>query len=281
MNEPIVDAHVHFWDPAVLEYPWLESLPDLRRAFLPADYDRWAADVQVGKIVFVEGNPRPDQNLAEVEFVRRLAARDPRIGGIVAYVDLLDAERRARTLDALGEIPLVKGIRHNIQGNAAGFCLQPAFVEGVREVGRRGWGFDLCATHDQLADVVALARQTPGTRLVLDHCGKPGIRAALRDPWAAHIRELAALPNVWCKLSGLMTEADPAVWTEADLLPYAEHVVESFGTGRIIYGSDWPVATLAARSPAWYPLTRSISERWSDAERCRLYWENAHRFYNL
>jgi L-fuconolactonase len=277
----VVDAHVHFWDPAGLEYPWLENVPELRRAFVPRDYAAWSADVPVRKIVFVECNPRPDQALAEVEFVQRLSTLDPRIAGIVAYLDLLDVERRAHSLDALGDLPLVKGVRHNIQGNPAGFCLQPAFVAGVREVGARGLTFDLCAEHNQLAEVVALARQTAETRLVLDHCGKPGIRAGLREPWETHIRELAALPHVWCKLSGLMTEADPEGWSDEEVRPYAAQVVRHFGVERVIYGSDWPVATLAARSRRWYPLIRSFTESWGEAERRAFFWGNAHRFYHL
>lgn len=278
MRQPVLDSHVHFWDTARLEYPWLEDHPPLRRSFLPADYWRAMEGVPIEGIIFVEGNPRPEQSLDEVRLIEELARTEPRLEGIVAYVDLLGSGLSA-TLDELARRPLVRGVRHNIQGNPPGFARQTAFVEGVREAGRRGLTFDLCATHDQLPDVIALARRTEGTRLVLDHCGKPAILEGRLEPWAAQIRELALLPHVWCKISGLLTEADPESWRPEDVLPYAEHVVDCFTTERVMYGSDWPVMTLANRSSEWYALTLSLTTGWSDEERQRFYSRNARDFY--
>jgi L-fuconolactonase len=237
--------------------------------------------VPVEGIIFVEANTRADLTLDEVSLVEELAIADPRIAGIVAYANLLDPRGLARTLDDLSQRPLVRGIRHNIQGNPPGFALQPQFVAGVREAGRRGLTFDLCATHDQLPDVIALAQQVEGTRMVLDHCGKPPIREKGWDPWAAQIRELAAFQHVWCKVSGLLTEADPGSWRRDEVLSYAEHVVSCFGTERVMYGSDWPVLTLANRSSEWYSLTQGLTAEWNDEERRRFYNESARRFYNL
>jgi L-fuconolactonase len=237
------------------------------------------AGVPLESIVFVEANPRPDLALAEVEFVGELAAAEPRIEGIVAFADLLGDRGVEAAFDALVERPLVRGVRHNIQGNPPGFALQPRFVTGVREAGRRGFTFDLCATHAQLHEV-DLAREAEGSPLVLDHCGKPGIRDGLWEPWASNIRQLAALPNVWCKISGLLTEADRA-WRPRDIVRYAEHVVSCFGTDRIIYGSDWPVLTLTDRSTEWYAVTRLLTAGWSADERQRFYRDNARRFYGL
>lgn len=280
MTQPVVDSHVHFWNTDRLEYPWLEAHPPLRRTLLPADYAEEMKGVPIEGIVFVEGNPRPDQALDEVRLIEELALADPRIEGIVAYVDLLDSSRLPATLDDLSQRPLVRGVRHNIQGNPSGFALQPAFVDGVLEAGRRDLTFDLCATHDQLSDVIALAKQTDGTRLVLDHCGKPAIRAGGWEPWASHICELASLPHVWCKISGLLTEADPTAWRPGDILPYAEHVATCFGAERVMYGSDWPVLTLADRASEWYSLTLDLTAEWTDDERQRFYSDNARSFYN-
>ncbi|HEY8485689.1 MAG TPA: amidohydrolase [Longimicrobiales bacterium] len=277
----IVDAHVHFWNPGLLAYPWLDGIPKLRRPFLPADFASSTGDAPVEKIVFVECNCAPGDNLREVEHVARLAEAEPRIAGLVAYVDLTDAAGLDRTLDALSDYPLVKGIRHNIQGEPAGFCLQPAFVEGVRKVGRRGFTFDLCVTHDQLPEVVRLVELCPDTRFVLDHCGKPAIRQGLLEPWKGEIARLAARGHVWCKLSGLLTEADVERWREEDLVPYAEHVVEQFGIDRVLYGSDWPVLTLAGQYADWYGFTRRLTAGWSESERRRFYYENAVHFYGL
>lgn len=262
----ILDSHVHFWDPASLSYPWLDDLPSLRRAFGPAEYVEAANGVPVEGVLFVEANPHPSQGAAEARRVERLAAEYPWIAGIVAFVDLTrDPGATAAALDELGGIPLVRGIRHNIQGNPAGFCLQPGYVEGVREVGRRGLVFDLCATHDQLPEVIELVDRVPNTRFVLDHCAKPGIRDALLDPWRADLARLAERERVRCKISGLLTEAGERA-SKAELLPYVNHVVESFGTGRVMYGSDWPVLTLAGSQSGWYDFTRSFTTGWSEDE---------------
>jgi L-fuconolactonase len=281
MSQPVLDAHVHFWDPTRLEYSWLDELPALRRPFLPGDYERAMNDVPVEGLIFVEANTRVDRTMDEVLFVEGLAKAHPRIQGMVVFANLLDRHGLAQTLDALEHRPLVRGVRHNIQGNPAGFALSPQFVAGVREVGRRGLTFDLCATHDQLPDLIALAQRVEETRMVLDHCGKPGIRGAAWDPWAAQIRELAGQQHVWCKVSGLLTEANMESWRRDEIIPYADHVVECFGTDRVMYGSDWPVLTLTNQSSEWYSLTLDLTARWSDADRQRFYRDNARRFYNL
>ena len=276
----VVDAHVHFWQPAELDYPWLADLPLLQRAFLPRDHAAACGAAPIEKLVFVEGNCRPDQALEEARFVEALAAEDRRIAGIVAFVDLTEARTAGRALDALADVPLVRGIRHNIQGHPRGFCLQPAFVAGVREAGRRGLSFDLCITHDQLEDAIELARGCPDTRLVLDHCGKPPIAAGVLDPWRAHIETLAALDHVMCKLSGLLTEAGARRGDE-DLAPYAGHVAQSFGAGRLMYGSDWPVLTLAGTYDDWFGFTERFTAGWSAAGSRAFYRDNATRCYRL
>ena len=282
----IIDTHVHFWDPAALHYPWLEEIPSLDRSFLPADYRGAAGTIPISKMVFVEANCRPEETQAEVALIEGLAEAEPRIAGLVAFANVAQGlgaggSGLGYTLDGLCRSPLVKGIRQNIQGKPAGFCLQPAFVDGVREVGRRALTFDLCATHDQLGDVAELVRQCPGTSFVLDHCGKPAIRDQRTEPWRGHIAALAAQDNVSCKLSGLLTEAAPEGWSDDDLLPYAAWVVEAFGGERVMYGSDWPVLTLAGGYCDWYGFTERFTAGWSPAARARFYEGNAARVYGL
>jgi len=278
----VVDAHVHFWDPGELHYPWLEGRTGLDRAFLPPAYSTAAAEIPITQVVVVEGNCRPEEARREVEFVERLAAAEPHIAGIVAFVDLGDPNARDRSFDALASSHKVKGVRQNIQGHSPGFCRRRAFVEGVRQVGRRGLTFDLCATHDQLPEVTGLVRECPDTRFVLDHCGKPAIRnrGGGRKPWSADVARLAAYENVSCKLSGLLTEAAER-WCEEDLVPYATKVVECFGTERVIYGSDWPVLTLAGSYRDWYGFTDRFTAGWTEAERSRFFRDNAVRIYGL
>lgn len=277
---PVLDAHVHFWDPAELHCPWLADVPELDRAFGPADYGAAAGWRAADRLVFVEANCRRSDNVREAARIARLAAAEPRIAGIVAYADLTDPAMLPASLDALQRVEGVRGIRHNIQGEPPGFCVSQAFVDGVREVGRRGLTFDLCATHDQLGEVVTLARRCPDTRLVLDHCGKPAIAAASLEPWRTRISALAECGNAWCKVSGLPSEAGRD-WTDADLAPYAGHVIERFGDERVMFGSDWPVLTLAGTYADWHGFTRRVTADWSGEARGRFYHDNAAGFYGL
>src|SRR5437867_74098 len=203
MSGPIADAHVHFWDPRTLHYPWLGGLHALQRPFLPPDYTAATGDLSVEKMVVVECNCLATETQREVELFDRLGQTDCRLGGIVAFVDLTDVATRSSTLDCLTTHGRVKGVRQNIQGQPAGFALQPSCVGGVQEVG------------------------------------------------------------------------------DADLIPYAEHVVEQFGTSRILYGSDWPVLTLAGEYTSWFEFTARFTDAWSTDERRRFYYENAVRVYRL
>src|SRR5947207_6408992 len=211
---PIVDAHVHFWDLGTLHYPWLTAHPRLERSFLPADYTAAVGALPVERCVIVECNCLPTEGIREVEWFERLGHVDPRVAGVVAFADLTDRMTLEATLDCLTSTSIVKGIRQNIQGQPGGFALQSTFVHGVRQIGRRGLSFDLCVTHDQLGEAIALVRQCPETRFVLDHCGKPAIRSGAREPWRADVARLAAHEHVCCKISGLLTEADVAHWRE-------------------------------------------------------------------
>jgi len=275
----IVDAHVHFWDPARLRYAWLNDLPPLRRPFTPAEYFATVGD-RVDRVVFVEANCDAARSRDEVAFVERLAADDDRIAAIVAYADMADPHLGC-TLDDFAQRSLVRGVRQNIQGNPAGFCLRPEFIAGVREVGRRGFTFDICVTHVQLGDALALVQSCPDVRFVLDHGGKPRIGDAMLQSWSDHLSRLAECPNVSCKLSGLLTEADESHRTRDALLPFAKRIAECFGAERLMFGSDWPVVTTAGGFDAWLTLVDEIASAWSPAERERFYSGTAAAVYGL
>lgn len=278
---PVTDAHAHFWSPSRFDYPWIEDSSPFARDFLPDDYRRASEGVTVERIVFVECDCDPGQSVAEAEWVRGLSRTDSRIRGIVAHAELTDAERLDGVLDALAANPLVRGVRHNIQGRPAGFCLQASFVEGVRKAWGRGLHFELCITHDQMDDAIGLVRQCPGVRFMLDHCGKPAIRAGLTEPWASRMHALAQHPEVYCKVSGLVTEADWTAWTEDQLLGYMATAAAAFGPGRIVYGSDWPVSTVAGGYRAWHAVAERFAADWDDARRRDFFHDNAGRFYRL
>jgi L-fuconolactonase len=276
----VVDSHVHFWDPAVLQYPWLDEVPGLQRAFLPRDLDALTARTVDG-VVFVEANTVGADSMREVEFVEYLAGDERRIIGIVAYVDMLDEAGRSATLEALAARDGVVGVRHNIQGHAAGYCLQPAFVSGVRSATEHGFAFDLCVTEEQLSDATQLVQLCPETRFVLDHCGKPAIRADDMEEWVADLASLAECANVVCKVSGLLSEAREEQRTIDALRPYLDHVHGCFGAGRMLYGSDWPVLTLAGGTASWRGIVDEFTAAFVDEDRDGFYAGNAMRTYGL
>lgn len=272
----VVDAHLHFWDPGKLRYPWLDGVPELRRPFFPRDYPG-----EADAVVFVEANPAPGTSADEIAFVERLAANEPRIAGIVAYVDLVDEAQHGAALDHLSTVPRVIGVRHNIQGTPKGTCLDARFVRGVQAVGARGYVFDLCPTADQLGDVAALIDRCPETRLVLDHCGKPAVRNDAFDDWARDIERIASFGNVSCKLSGILTEARADQRNASTLAPYVSHLTQCFGATRLLYGSNWPVSTLSGELSLWRSIVDELTSSWTHADRQLLFAGNAIRMYRL
>lgn len=273
-----IDAHMHFWDRALMPYTWLHEVPSIWHRHDPATLHAEAGAEVPEKIVFVEAGAPP---LAEVAWVETLAAAEPRIAGIVAKIDI---DAGARTTAAIAELrrhPLVRGVRHHFEHAAADYCARPEFVAGVRELAAAGLSFDLCGKHPQLPAVIALVQSCPDTSFILDHAGKPGIRAGLLDPWRAQMDALAARPNVVCKLSGLVTEADHAAWTMEQLAPYVAHLLAAFGPGRLLFGGDWPVAKLACGYRRWLEIAREFTAHLGEAERAAVFHDNAARVYRL
>jgi L-fuconolactonase len=279
---PLIDTHVHLWEPGRLNYAWLAGVPALNRPHALAEFRRDCGGVAVVKWVFVQCECVPAQSQAEAEWVSGLAQRDPRLGGIVAQAPLEIGAAVAPALARLAALPLVKGVRRLLQAEADdAFCLRPDFVRGVQLLPQFGLSFDLCIFHRQLANVIQLVRRCPEVSFVLDHIGKPDIKAGRLDPWRTELRELAALPNVTCKLSGLVTEADWAAWTPADLQPYLDHVLACFGADRVMFGGDWPVSTQATDYPRWVATLDAALGGCSRDERHRIYVRNAERVYRV
>ena len=279
-NPGIVDAHVHFWDGARLPYPWLADVPAIAAPHTPDELVREPGAPLPEAIVFVESAVAPARALDEVVWVEALAAREPRIAAIVAQVAVDRGGETEAALAALARHALVRGVRHNLQDYAdPGHCLRPAFLDGVRAAGARGWTFDLCVRHAQLPACTALVRACPGTTFVLDHAGKPYVRGGVLDPWRQNIAALAGLPNVVCKLSGLVTEANPATWTPDALRPYVDHLLSCFGPGRLLFGSDWPVVNLAASYRRWLDAALELLAPLSAPERTAILSTNTKRVY--
>jgi len=279
LAQKIVDTHVHFWQPdGDLNYDWLKGTP-LDRPFLPADLHEQAGDLKIEKIVFLECGCPPEQGVKEIEWVHSL--NEPKIGGMVATAPLERGDEARPYLEKLAAFPLVKGIRRLIQSEPLGFSVQSDFVSAVQSLPEYGFSFDICIVHPQLDDVLNLVEQCPDVSFVLDHIGKPDIKAGLLDPWREKITKLADFPNVECKISGMVTEADHDNWTRDDLKPYIDHVIESFGIDRVMYGGDWGVSTLATTYTDWVETLNWATQTLSQADKDKLFYENGMRFYRI
>ncbi|HUX85587.1 MAG TPA: amidohydrolase family protein [Chloroflexota bacterium] len=280
---PIIDSHVHLWDPSRFRMVWLDGNAVLERPYTISDYRSQTAGLGVEGLVYVQVDVEPAYGLLEAEWIARVAREDSLVRGIVAWAPLEDGERARSYLSALRDLGTsIKGVRRLIQSEPdPNFCLRPDFVRAVQSLPEYGLSFDLCIQHLQLPSVTELVRRCPDTDFVLDHVAKPGIRDGLQDPWHEQIHALAALPNVACKISGMVTEADHQKWSIADLQPYVEHVWTSFGEDRVMFGSDWPVVLQAASYRRWVETLDSLLIGQSETARRKFWSENARRFYRL
>jgi predicted TIM-barrel fold metal-dependent hydrolase len=282
MGFEFTDSHVHFWDASLRPYPWLAGAPSIAAAHGPADLAREAAGSPPSRVVFVQADCDRDFALDEVKWVESIAGQAVPVAGIVAFAPMDAGAGTLSALRALVGRPLVRGVRHLIQGETdPGFCLSPAFVEGVRECGELGLSFDLCVRHPQLASVVELVQRCPATSFILDHAGKPDLRSNILESWKGHIGELAAFPNVSCKVSGLVTEAGTAALDPERFVPTIGHLLETFGSSRLLFGSDWPVVKLASPYTIWLQMAQSLLAHLPAPSRAAIFSGNAGRVYRL
>lgn len=277
---PIIDSHLHLWDPRRLSYPWLKGLP-LDRPFLPADFRAASDGVDIDALVFLECAAAPEQTFAEADAVLGWAEEEPRIAAMVCNAALERGDAVRGDLERLAATPKVRGIRRIYQDEPdPAFCLRPDFVTGVRALADYGLSFDLCLKHPQLPSTIGLVDACPNVPMVVDHIAKPGIAAGLMQPWADQLRELARREHLVCKLSGVATEA-AADWTPETLRPYMEVALEAFGPSRIMFGGDWPVATLAIGYRDWVALVDEVTADLSETERRQIFRDTARAFYRL
>lgn len=279
---PIVDAHLHLWDPHHFRMSWLDGNATLNQPFGLADYQSQTAGLPIEAMVYLQVDVEPPYALLEARWAAERANEDARLQAIIAWAPVEYGEQARAFLAELSAIdPRIKGVRRILQSEAVDFCLQPDFVRGVQLLPEYGLSFDICINHRQLANVIAMVRQCSETAFILDHIGKPDIKGRRLDPWRAEIDELAAFPNVVCKISGMVTEADHQNWTPADLAPYVEHVLAAFGEDRVLFGGDWPVATLASEYGRWVDTLDALTAHLTETARRKLWAENARRFYRL
>ena len=280
-NLPVIDAHVHLWDTERFAYPWLSNSPLLNQPHGLADYDAAREGQPVERMVFVECGRPVEANLEEAAWVAELAEADPRLAAIVANAPLEQGEAVAGQLERLAAVPGVRGVRRNLQMESPGFCVEPGFVEGVRQLARFELSFDVCVHAGQLEAVIDLAKRCENVRFILDHLGKPNIVDGEFEAWAAAIRRLSELDNVWAKVSGLVTEAEHGSSKAKQLRPYVLHAIECFGCDRLAFGGDWPVVRLAGGWRPWFDAAMQVIGRLSEAERRALLHDTAAGFYGI
>ena len=276
-----IDAHHHIWELGRRPHAWLDGvgMATIRRDFTLADLAPLTAAAGIDKTILVQVLP----SSAETAEFLALAGEPGPVAGVVGWADLTSG-RLPQALDTLRSGPggaYLVGIRHLVQGEQDPRWLgRPDVRRGLRAVADAGLVYDLLTLPHQLPAAIETARALPGLRFVLDHLSKPPIAAGELHSWAALVRELAALPNVSCKLSGMVTEAGPR-WTVAELRPYAEVVLEAFGPARVMFGSDWPVCLLTASYPDVTSAARELTAALTRQEQALVFGGTAARIYGL
>ena len=273
-----IDSHQHFWRYSPATHDWItDEMKVLKRDYLPPDLKQELDANEVAGCVAVQAA----QTEQETQFLLDQADAYPFVRGVVGWVDLQDAAVEER-LAHWARHPKFVGVRHIVQSEAdEHFLMRPAFLRGVRLLSKFDLTYDLLIQEDQLLVARSFVDELPTAKLVVDHLAKPKIAAHGLSPWQENIRALAERPNVYCKLSGMVTEADWHHWQPDDFAPYLDVVVEAFGTDRVMVGSDWPVCSLAAS----YTQVKEITDRYfasfTAAEQARVFGQNAIDFYQL
>ena len=276
-NPMRIDAHHHFWRYSPDEYGWIDdAMAAIRRDFLPPDLAPEIRAADIDAVVSVQARP----SVAETDFLLDHAAAHPWIAGVVGWLPLTDP-RIAAVLDEYAARPKLKGVREVLQAEPTSYMERADFNAGLAQLRAHLLTYDILIVHHQLPAAIALVDRHPNQTFVLDHIAKPPIRAGDIEPWATHLKELARRPNVFCKLSGVVTEADYRSWSYERILPYMEAALAAFTPRRMMFGSDWPVCRVAISYAAWVQTVERFTAGLSAEERDAVFCRNAVRAYNL
>ncbi|MBS1512598.1 MAG: amidohydrolase family protein [Bacteroidetes bacterium] len=272
-----IDSHQHFWQYHPERHSWInDEMAVIRKDFLPAQLQPVLQKNDIDGCVAVQA----DQTEMETDFLLQLQKETDFIKGVVGWVDLRAANIKER-LAHYKTFPAVKGFRHVLQAEAPEFMLQQNFLGGIAALKEFEFTYDILIFPHQLAAAVTLVHQFPQQRFVIDHIAKPYIKKGLIGEWKQAMRAIAQFPNVYCKISGMVTEADYKEWKPGDFTPYLDVVVEAFGTNRIMFGSDWPVCLAAATYTQMLKIVKDYFKSYSGAEQEKVFGQNAVDFYNL
>ncbi|MBM3994358.1 MAG: amidohydrolase [Planctomycetes bacterium] len=278
----IVDTHVHLWDLTRFRLPWLEKNSPLARSHVMKDYQTAIDGLNVVKGVYMEVDVDPKQHNAEADYVIDICqkANTPLVAAVIGGRPA--EEGFAKYIRRFRGHRFVKGVRQVLHSATAkpGFCLTPAFVRGVQQLGDAGLTFDLCMRHGEIGDALKLVEACKNTRFILDHCGNGPVYAKDRQPWQRDMERLSRLNNVVCKISGIVVQARER-WAADDLAPVINHTLSVFGPDRVMYAGDWPVCTLRATYRQWVEALRNIARNRTAQDNRKLFHDNAVRFYGL
>ncbi|HEY0176220.1 MAG TPA: amidohydrolase family protein [Pedobacter sp.] len=274
----MIDAHQHFWKYDPVKHDWIgDDMAVIRRDFLPEQLAVVLKENQLHGCVAVQA----DQTAAETDFLLELSLQHDFIKGVVGWTDL-QSPQAGEVLDSYTRFPQLKGFRHILQGEKQrDLCLQKPFLDGISLLERFGFSYDILVLRDQLQYIPEFVSQFPNQRFVLDHLAKPAIKEGEISDWKRDIEQVAQYENVYCKVSGMVTEADLQNWKEEDFRPYLDVVTAAFGMNRLMYGSDWPVCLAAGNYTRVINMVRSYFQSFTENEQQAFFGDNAIRFYHL
>ncbi len=273
-----VDSHHHFWDISRLDYPWMPPGPSVvRRNYLPDDLKPLIDEAGIQKTVLVQAQ----QSLQEANFLLDIAESNDFVAGVVAWADV-QSPNIGYDLDTIMRRDKLVGIRHQVEDDPDDDWLtRDATIRGLREIASRDLAYDMLVRPRHMKHIPTVAEKVPNLRVVIDHIAKPLIARGIVEPWDALMKDIADIPGVHCKVSGMVTEADHSNWKVADLIPYVSHVREVFGMERLMFGSDWPVCLFAASYKQVVDAAIESIGPMTAEERAGFMGGNAARFYKL
>lgn len=273
----MIDTHVHFWNYDSIKDSWITpEMAVIRRNFGPEDFVNATSSTQITGCIAVQADQSEDEN----RFLLSLAENNRAVKGIVGWIDLLNENLEER-LAYWQQFKLIKGWRHILQAENDDFIVNSSFINGVQTLSKYNYTYDLLCGHTQLPAILKLVDQLPNQPLVLDHCGKPNVKSQDLKTWETHIQTLAQNKNVYCKISGLFTEADWQNWREIEVFNCFDIVFKHFGIDRIMYGSDWPVVLLSRPYEDWFNLVKKYCAKFNAEEQQKIFAGNASSFYGL
>ena len=274
----VIDSHQHFWKYDPIKHSWIDDdMSVIRKDFLPSDLAKVYMENGINGCIAVQA----DQTLEETDFLIDLASKNDFIKGIVGWVDLR-SENIEKVLEKYSKQNIVKGFRHVVQAESDhNFLLRPSFLRGISSLEKYNFTYDILVFPHQLGAVLEFVKKFPKQKFVIDHIAKPYIKDGFYEGWASQMMSISKQENVYCKMSGIITEADYNTWTLEQLNPYMDLVLEVFGSNRIMFGSDWPVCLVAGNYKQVKEIVTNFVVKLSDSEQRGIMGDNAINFYNI